>query len=370
MKMKAAVCREYNKPITIEEVKLAPPKDKEVLVKTMYTGLCHSDWSAVAGYLGVPVPSVLGHESAGIVADVGPGVTSVKKGDHVVACWQISCGKCKLCISGRDHLCDASRQCLMEGTLLDGTSRFTDAKGKPLFHSTFISGFAEYMVLPEPAAVKIRDDFPLDQACLTGCCMPTGFGAAYNVADVKPGNSVAIWGMGGVGLNIVQGAKLRGASPIIGLDIEGSKEAIAREFGVTHFINSSKEDPVPKVQELTGGGADFTFEAIGDPGAIVQAYWGMGIGGKLIMTGIHAMNETVPLMLAFTPPHNKNILGNLYGNLHIHQVLPALIDMIKDRRYIDLSKLITKKFKLEQINDAFEAMGKRQIIGRWVCTFE
>ena len=370
MKMKAAVCRKENAPITIEEVELAPPKENEVLVKTMYTGLCHSDYSAVAGYIGVSFPAVLGHEAAGIVEDVGPGVKSVKKGDHVVACWQLSCGKCKLCISGREHICDTNRQLFMDGTLLDGTTRLTDAKGKPLLHSTFISGFAEYMVLPEQAAVKIRDDFPLDQACLFGCCVPTGFGAVYNVAQVKPGNSVAIWGMGGVGLNIVQGARVRGADPIIGVDIEDSKETIAREFGATHFIDSSKEDPVPKVQELTDGGADFTFEAIGDPGSIVQAYWGLGIGGKLIQTGIHSMNDTVPLTLTFTPPHNKDIIGNLYGNLHIHQELPALIELVMNKRYIDLSKLITKKFRLEEINDAFEALGKRRIIGRWVCAFD
>jgi S-(hydroxymethyl)glutathione dehydrogenase/alcohol dehydrogenase len=370
MKMKAAVCREYNKPITIEEVELAPPKEKEVLVKTMYTGLCHSDFSAVAGWIGVRVPAVLGHEAAGIVVDMGPGVTSVKKGDPIVACWAIPCGKCKLCATGQGHICDTHRQFFLEGTLLDGTSRLTDSKGKPLSHSTFISGFAEYMVIPEQGVIKVRDGFPLDQACFIACCMPTGFGAVYNVAKVKPGNSVAIWGMGGVGLNVVQGSKLRGAHPIIGVDLESSKEAISREFGATHFIDSSKEDPVPKVQELTGGGADFTFEAIGDPGAIVQAYWALGIGGKHIQIGIHSMHDTVPLTLTFTPPHNKDIRGCLYGNIDVGHDLRTLADMVMDGRYINLSKLITKKFRLEQINDAFEAMGKRQIIGRWVCTFE
>jgi S-(hydroxymethyl)glutathione dehydrogenase/alcohol dehydrogenase len=223
MRMKAAVCREYNKPITIEEVELAPPKAKEVLVKTMFTSLCHSDWSAVAGYLGVSIPAVLGHESAGIIVDVGPEVTSVKKGDHVVASWAVPCGKCKLCANGQGHICDTNRQFFIEGTLLDGTSRLTDAKGNRLCHSTFVSGFAEYMVIPEQGAIKVRDEFPLDQACFIACCMPTGFGAVYNVAQVKPGNSVAIWGMGGVGLNVVQGAKLRGAYPIIGVDLESSK---------------------------------------------------------------------------------------------------------------------------------------------------
>jgi S-(hydroxymethyl)glutathione dehydrogenase/alcohol dehydrogenase len=370
MKIKAAVCREYNTPIAIEEVELAPPKEKEVLVKTMYTGFCHSDWSAVAGWTGFPLPLVLGHEAAGVVEDVGPGVTSVKKGDHVVASWMVSCGTCKQCTNGREHLCGSYREILGRGALLDGTSRLTDAKGKSLCHQTFVSGFAEYMVIPEQGAIKMPAALPLDQACFIGCCMPTGFGAVYNVARVKPGNSVAVWGVGGVGLNVVQGAKLRGANPIIAVDLEGSKEAVARQFGATHFMNSSKEDPVPKVQELTGGGADFCFEAIGDPGAIVQAYWGMGVNGKLIIIGIHAMQETARLSLTFTPLHNKDILGTLYGNVHTHQDLPALAEMVMTGDYIDLSNLISRKFKLEEINDVFEAMTKRQIIGRWVCAFE
>jgi S-(hydroxymethyl)glutathione dehydrogenase/alcohol dehydrogenase len=370
MKMKAAVCREYNAPITIEEVELAPPKTKEVLVKTRYTGFCHSDWSAVAGWLGFPLPLVLGHEAAGIVVDVGSGVTSVEKGDHVVTSWAVSCGTCKQCVSGRENICSTNREFIGAGTLLDGTSRLTDAKGKGLCHQTFVSGFAEYMVVPEQGAIKMRKDLPLDQACLIGCCVPTGFGAVYNAAGVKPRDSVAVWGMGGIGLNVVQGAKLRGANPIIAVDLEGSKEAIAREFGATHFINSSKEDPVPRVQELTDGGADFVFEAAGEIGSIAQVYWAMGIGGKQIQIGIHSMHDTVPLSLSFTPPHNRDIIGTLYGGVHTHQDLSKIADMIMDGTYINLNKLITKKFKLEQINDVYETMTKRQIIGRWVCAFD
>jgi S-(hydroxymethyl)glutathione dehydrogenase/alcohol dehydrogenase len=369
MKMKAAVCREEKKPLTIEEVHLDPPKRHEVLVKTAYTGFCHSDWSAAAGYLGFPIPMVLGHEAAGIVEEVGPGVTSLKKGDHVVASWMLTCGKCHQCTSGRGHICSTAHATYTKGGLWDGTSRLRDAKGNQLNHQTFVSGFAEYMVLPEDGAIKIRDDMPLDQACFIGCCMPTGFGAVYNVAQVKPGYSVAVWGMGGVGLNVVRGAKLRSATPIIGVDLEGSKEAIAREFGVTHFINSSKEDPVPKVQELTGGGADYCFEVIGDPGAIVQAYWALGIGGKLIMVGIPPMEKPVTLPLTLTPPHNKDIIGTLYGNVRTHQDLPKFADMIMRGEYIDLNKLISRKFKLEEINDVNEAMTRREIVGRWVCQF-
>jgi S-(hydroxymethyl)glutathione dehydrogenase/alcohol dehydrogenase len=234
------------------------------------------------------------------------------------------------------------------------------------------------MVIPEQGAIKMPKDLPLDQASFIGCCVPTGYGAVYNVAEVKPGNSVAIWGMGGVGLNVVQSAKLRGASPLIGVDLNGEKEKIAREFGVTHFIDSSKEDPVQEVQLLTGGqrmddgmimggGADFCFEVIGDPGAIQQAYWALNFAGKLIMVGIPPMESRTELPLTLTPPHNKNILGTLYGNVRTHHELPKIVNQILDGRYIDLSKLITKKFKVEEINDVIKAMEEHRIIGRWVC---
>jgi S-(hydroxymethyl)glutathione dehydrogenase / alcohol dehydrogenase len=313
---------------------------------------------------------VIGHEASGTVIDTGPGVTTVQKGDHVVTCWAVPCGTCKLCVNGRENICPTNREFIGGGTLLDGTSRLTDAGGNALHHMTFVAGFAEYVVIPEAGAIKMRKDFPLDQACLMGCCMPTGFGAVYNTAQVKPGQSVAVWGMGGIGLNTVQGAYLRGAKPIVAVDLAGSKENIAREFGATHFIDSSKEDPVPRVQELTGGGADFVFEATGDTGAIRQIYWAMGIGGKQIQIGIHSMHETVPMSLSFTPPHNRDIIGTLYGGVHIHTDIPAFADMIMDGRYISMGKLITRKFKLEDISEVHQAMTDHKIIGRWVCEFD
>lgn len=370
MKMKAVVCRDRNAPLKVEEVELAPPKEHEVLVKTMFTGFCHSDLSVITGTVPFAIPMVLGHESSGIVVDVGPGVTSVQVGDHVAASWEVTCGKCKMCVSGREVLCTGTVSHFVNGTLLDGTSRLTDMHGKTLLHHVFVSGFAEYMVIPEAGAIKVRKEMPLDQACFIGCCMPTGFGAVYNTAQVKPGNSVAIWGMGGIGLNVVQGAKLRGANPIIAVDLEGSKEAIAREFGATHFINNSKEDPVPIIQQLTGGGADFVFEASGEVGAIAQVYWAMGVGGKHIQIGIHSPKETVPMQLTFTPPHHRDIIGCNYGDVHPSQDLPVLAEMVATGRYINLEKLISKKFKMEEINDVVDAMVKRQIIGRWVCAID
>jgi len=366
MKIKAAVLREYNKPISIEQVELAPPKEKEVLVKTAYTGYCHSDFSFIKGYFKFPIPLVLGHEASGVVADVGPGVTSVKKGDHVVGAWMCPCGECPECVSGQGHICRRGHETHGTGGLMDRTSRLKDSKGNRLNHQTFVSGFAEYMVLPEVGTIKIRDDMPLDQACFLGCCVPTGFGAVYNAAGVKPGDSVAIWGMGGVGLNVVWGAKLREAYPIIAVDLEGSKEPIAREFGATHFINNSKEDPVPIIQKLTNGGANYCFEAIGDPGAITQAWWSLGLAGTLIQIGITPEEAMTKLPLAYTPVHCKGMRGTLYGNVRTHIDIPTFADMAMKGSF-DLAKLITKKFKVEEINKVTEAMEKRQIIGRWVC---
>ncbi|MFC1532398.1 alcohol dehydrogenase catalytic domain-containing protein [Thermodesulfobacteriota bacterium] len=380
MKIKAAVLREYGEPVSVEQIELAPPKEKEVLIKTAYTGFCHSDLSFIDGVVQFPLPLVLGHEAAGVVEEVGPGVTSIEKGDHVVAAWMVPCGECPECTSGQGHICRESHEIHGAGTLLDKTSRLTDSKGATLNHQTFISGFAEYMVIPEKGAIRIRDDMPLDQACFLGCCLPTGFGAVYNAANVKPGDSVAVWGMGGVGLNVVHGASIRHANPVIGIDLEGGKESIAREFGATHFIDSSREDPVPAVQLLTGGektddgtimggGADYCFEVIGDPGAITQAYWALGFSGKLVQVGIIPEGSMAELPLTFHPLHCKSVEGTLYGNIEPHYDIPAFAEMAM-KGYLMLDRLISKKFKIEDINDVAETMRKRQIVGRWVCEWD
>ena len=369
MKMKAAVVRKHNEPVSIEEIELAPPKAHEVLVRTAYTGFCHSDLYMMMGIFSMPIPLVLGHEAAGIVEDVGQDVTAVAKGDHVICTWNVACGHCPECRSGRTNICRTSFQLHSTGNLLDMTSRLTDRHGARLNHQTNVSGFAEYMIIPERAAVKIRKDLPLDQAALISCCQPTGFGAVYNAAGVKPGSSAAIWGMGGVGLNVVRGAKLRMANPIIGVDIVGAKESIAREFGVTHFVNSSKEDPVPIIKDLTDGGANYCFEAIGDPGAIVQAYWSLAMGGKLVTIGNTPELSMTSLPLFYHPLHCKSIEGALYGNIDTHREIPALADMAA-RGDLLLDKLVTRRFKIEEINDVADAMTKHQIMGRAVCVWE
>jgi S-(hydroxymethyl)glutathione dehydrogenase/alcohol dehydrogenase len=369
MKIKAAVLREYNKPVSIEEINLAPPKEKEVLVKTAYTGFCHSDLGFMTGDTQFPLPLVIGHEASGLVEDVGPGVTSVKKGDHVVTAWMVPCGQCPECTSGRGHICRRSHELHGAGTLLDMTSRLTDSKGNTLCHCVLVSGFAEYMVVPEGGAIKIRDDMPLNQACMLACCMPTGVGAVYNAAGVKPGESVAIWGLGGIGMNVVRGAKLRSADPIIGVDLEASREGLARELGATHFIDNSKEDPVPIIQELTDGGVDYCFEASGDPGATTQAYWTLALGSTLIQIGISPEGSMTQLPNTFTPLHCKAVQGAMYGNITPREDIPRFADMAM-RGDLMLDKLIGKMFKIEEINEVAEAMKKRQITGRWVCEWD
>ncbi|MBW1788448.1 MAG: alcohol dehydrogenase catalytic domain-containing protein, partial [Deltaproteobacteria bacterium] len=243
MKIKAAVLREPNKPITIETLNLAPPKEGEVLVKVAYTGWCHSDLHMCLGEVPVGMPLVLGHETSGIVEEVGPGVTRTKAGDHVVCAWMIPCGKCPQCIRGKGYICSGNFDAFLGGTLLDGTSRLTDSHNEMVRHGCFVSGFSEYTVLPEDGVIPIRKDMPLDQACFMSCCVPTGWGSVTNTADVQPGDSVAVYGLGGVGLNILRASVLRHANPVIAVDSEGSKEDLAREFGATHFIDNSKEDP-------------------------------------------------------------------------------------------------------------------------------
>jgi Zn-dependent alcohol dehydrogenase len=370
MKVKAAVLREIGKPCTIEELELEGPKAGEVLVRYAYCGFCHSDLSFMMGIVPSVVPMVPGHECSGVVEEVGPGVTRVKKGDHFVGTYSIPCGQCRHCLEGRTYLCPGTQRPFLEGTMFDGTTRFTDKKGVPVRHMLYLSGFASHSVVPEGGIIPIRKDVPLDQACLLGCCVPTGWGTVTNIAHVKPGDSVAVYGLGGIGLNVLRAAVLSNANPVIAVDIEASKEALAYEFGATHFICSSKEDPVPKIQALTEGGAQFAFEAIGDPGAIIQAWWSTGVYGKVIVAGVTGLEAQTSLPLFLLPLHGKAIMGSGYGGTCASVDIPRFADMAMRKDILKLDKLITEKFKVEQINDVVDAMVKKQIKGRWVCAWE
>ena len=370
MEVKAAVLREFGKPVTIETVELADPKANEVMIKVVAVGFCHSDLHVFLGEIPVPLPIVLGHETAGVVEKVGPGVTKVKPGDRVVCVWMVPCGKCFQCLNGRPNICEGNFAAFLGGNLVDGTSRMTGKDGTRIGQAFFVSGFSTYTVIPEDGAIPLHKDIPFEQACQLGCSIPTGWGSVVNLANVKAGTSVAVYGCGAIGLNTIRAANLRHANPIIAVDLEGAKQQIAMEFGATHFIESSKEDPVPKIMELTGGaGAEYVFEAIGDPGAIIQAWWSIRMGGKVIIPGITPGEATTNLPLMLLPMHAKGVIGTLYGEIKPQIDVPKLIDLMATGVF-KTDKLITRKIKLEEINDAAQAMLERKIIGRWVIMMD
>lgn len=369
MKTKAAVLREWKGKISIEELELDPPKAGEVMVKVAHCGWCHSDQSFWEGTMGLDIlPFVMGHECAGIVEEVGPRVDHLKPGDHVVACFVAPCGVCEQCVSGRTYTCENLMTGIAGGKLLDGTTRFKTADREEINHILYVSGFSEYITAPAISSVKIRDDLPLDQAALLGCCVGTGWGAAVRTAEVQNGESVAVWGCGGIGLNIIQGARLRQAYPIIAVDMEGSKEKIAREMGATHFINNSKNDPVPIIrEELTNSkGVQHVFEAVGDPGAYLQAFYTLGIAGTLYAVGLVKLEEMVSLPFMGIPFLTQRIQGVTYGSVRWVVDVPRMADLAV-KGDLKLDKLITEHFKLEDLDEVIKTMEKHQIIGRWVC---
>ena len=285
MKTRAAVAFEAKKPLEIVEVDLEGPKAGEVLVEIKATGICHTDAYTLDGFDSEGIfPSILGHEGAGIVREVGPGVTSVKPGDHVIPLYTPECRQCKSCLSRKTNLCTAIRATQGKGVMPDGTSRFS-YKGKPIYHYMGCSTFSNFTVLPEIAVAKIREDAPFDKSCYIGCGVTTGVGAVVNTAKVTPGSNVVVFGLGGIGLNVIQGAKMVGADKIIGVDINDSKEEWGRRFGMTHFVNPKKVtgDIVPHLVSLTDGGADYTFDCTGNTTVMRQALeachrgWGVSV---------------------------------------------------------------------------------------------
>jgi S-(hydroxymethyl)glutathione dehydrogenase/alcohol dehydrogenase len=273
MKVKAAVATAAGAPLSIEEVELEGPREGEILVELAATGVCHTDAFTLSGADPEGLfPAILGHEGAGVVVDVGPGVRSLAKGDHVIPLYIPECRACKFCLSGKTNLCGALRATQGQGLMPDGSSRFSIG-GERLFHYMGTSTFANYTVLPEIAMAKIREDAPFDKVCLIGCGVTTGLGAAINTARVRPGDNVVVFGLGGVGLSVVQGARLSGANMIIGVDMNPSKRALGEKLGLTHFVNPKEVegDLVPYLTDLTGGGADFSFECIGNVDVMRQA---------------------------------------------------------------------------------------------------
>ncbi len=357
--MKAALLYEPNTPLRVEEISYDDPQENEILVKIMATGLCHTDLHFMKGEMPVPVPVVMGHEGAGVVEKVGPGVTSVAPGDHVVMMVSFSCGKCRYCYEGRLTMCVENLPIQMMATLPGGGQRLR--KGDQLLHQLFgLACFAEYAVVHERAAVKIREDAPLDVACLLGCGTTTGLGAAVNTAGVRPGDSIVIFGCGGVGLSALMGAKLAGAGRIIAVDLSDGKLEKAEELGADHVINASKEDPQAKVMELTGGGADAAIECIGNTDVIMQAFGSIHNGGKCVVAGMAPLGAVLNIA-PYEFLLGKTITGSVQGEIRPFIDVPKFMDMYMEGK-LPVDKLITKSYSLDEINEGFEAMERGETI--------
>ena len=360
--LRAVVLHKQNAPVRVEEIDLDDPKAEEVRVKLVGAGVCHSDYHRVDGHSKVPyLPMVLGHEGSGIITAVGPGVTSSTEGDHVIISLTAQCGRCRSCTAGRADMCEAYQ--LGTGRLPDGTTRFSK-DGMPLYAD--LGTFAEETVVAESMVVKISDSIPLDKACLIGCGVMTGVGAVLNRAKVEAGSTVAIFGCGGVGLNVVQGAALASASKIIAVDKIGFKLSKGREFGATHLVNAEKEDPVRRVIEITDGGVDYAFEVIGFPQTVRQAFESTHPGGTTVMVGVppEEGDISVPGRALFW---GRSLLGTFYGAGRPRIDFPWLLDLYLDGR-LKLDELATKFRPLEEINEAFDDMNKG-VAARTILTF-
>lgn len=369
MDVRAAVAFEKGKPLEIETVQLEGPKAGEVLVEMKATGICHTDAFTLSGDDPEGIfPAILGHEGAGVVVEVGAGVTSLKAGDHVIPLYTPECRQCKSCTSQKTNLCTSIRSTQGQGLMPDGTSRFS-YKGKPIMHYMGCSTFANYSVLPEIALAKIRPDAPFDKVCYIGCGVTTGIGAVLFTAKVEAGANVVVFGLGGIGLNVIQGAKMVGANMIVGVDINPERQAMARAFGMTHFVNPKeiKGDIVAHLVELTGGGADYSFECIGNVTTMRQAleccHRGWGVSTVIGVAGAGQEISTRPFQLVT----GRVWKGSAFGGARGRTDVPRIVDWYMDGK-INIDDLITHVMPLEDINKGFDLMHEGKSI-RSVVTF-
>ncbi|MEM9600845.1 MAG: S-(hydroxymethyl)glutathione dehydrogenase/class III alcohol dehydrogenase [Pseudomonadota bacterium] len=356
MKTRAAVAFEAKKPLEIVELELEGPKEGEVLVEVMATGICHTDAYTLDGLDSEGIfPSILGHEGAGIVREIGTGVTSVKPGDHVIPLYTPECRQCKSCLSGKTNLCTAIRATQGKGVMPDGTSRFS-YKGETIYHYMGCSTFSNFTVLPEIAVAKIREDAPFDKTCYVGCGVTTGVGAVTTTAKVQAGDNVVVFGLGGIGLNVIQGAKMVGADKIVGVDINPSKKEWGEKFGMTHFVNPKEtSDVVAHLVELTDGGADYSFDCTGNTDVMRQALecCHRGWGTSVIIGVAEAGKEiaTRPFQLVT----GRNWRGTAFGGAKGRTDVPKIVDWYMQGK-IQIDPMITHVMPLDKINDAFDLM--------------
>jgi S-(hydroxymethyl)glutathione dehydrogenase/alcohol dehydrogenase len=358
---KAAVLNATFEPVAVETLAVRDPRDGEVLVRLGASGVCHSDLHAITGDLPMPLPVVLGHEGAGVVEAVGPGVQRVKPGDHVVLSWVPFCGACWYCQSGRNYLCEMGHVKAMSAEVFH-------RNGTAIGQLAGVGSMAEWTVMPEQACIPIDADIPLDRACLIGCGVMTGVGGVFNTARVQPGESVAVFGAGGVGLNVIQGAVIAGAYPIIAVDLNDRKLELAKQFGATHTVNGGATDPVSAIQGLTDfRGVDYSFEVIGVPEVVQQAFMSVRRGGTAVVVGVPPATAMVSVPGFLLPLSERALVGSLYGSGNMSRDVPRLIGLYRAGR-LKLDELITRRYALTQVNDAFQDM-KNGEVARGVITF-
>ncbi|MCB9735741.1 MAG: S-(hydroxymethyl)glutathione dehydrogenase/class III alcohol dehydrogenase [Deltaproteobacteria bacterium] len=357
MKTRAAVAHAAGKPLTIETLDLGGPREGEVLIELRATGVCHTDAYTLSGIDPEGAfPCILGHEGAGVVVDVGPGVRSLKKGDHVIPLYTPECRECDYCLNPKTNLCQTLRATQGKGVMPDGTSRFS-LDGEPVLHYMGTSTFSNYTVLPEIACAKIREDAPFDKVCYIGCGVTTGIGAVVNTAKVEPGSNVVVFGLGGIGLNVVQGARMVGANMIVGVDINPAKRAMAERFGMTHFVNPKEVegDLVPYLVDLTKGGADYSFECIGNVEVMRQALECCHKGwGESIIIGVAGAGQEIKTR-PFQLVTGRVWRGSAFGGARGRTDVPKIVDWYMDGK-IEIDPMITHTMPLDRINDAFDLM--------------
>jgi NDMA-dependent alcohol dehydrogenase len=358
---RAAVCNAIDTPLEVVDLELQAPKAGEVKVRLGASGVCHSDLSVRNGTLLAPLPAVLGHEGAGVIEDIGEGVEDLQPGDHVVISWIPECGDCYFCDRGQGYLCDVGLPIIASGGLLDGTPRFV-RDGQPVLQMTATGTFTEATVVPAMSAVKIDKDIPLTAAALIGCGVLTGFGAAHNTADIREGDTVAVVGCGGVGLNVIQGAKHSGAERIIAIDMVEGKLQTAQKFGATDLVNAGEGDSVGKVMELTGQrGADVAFEVIGLQPTTDQAFYMTRRGGQTVLVGVPKMDVMLNLPVALGMIFSeKQVRGCLYGSSSVHRDIPMLANLYTEGKLM-LDELVSREIALDDVNTALDEMGSGEI---------
>ncbi len=362
MKTKAAIAWKAGEPLDVVELDIEGPKEGEVLVEIKATGVCHTDAYTLSGADPEGLfPAILGHEGAGVVVDVGPGVTTIAKDDHVIPLYIPECRVCEYCLNPKTNLCQSIRSTQGKGLMPDGTSRFS-LDGEPIYHYMGTSTFSQYVVLPEIAVAKVRKDAPLDKVCLIGCGVSTGIGAVTNTAKVEPGSNVVVFGLGGIGLNVIQAAKMVGANMIVGVDINPAKKELGEAFGMTHFVNPKEvDDLVPYLVNLTGGGADYSFECIGNVQVMRDALECCHKGwGESIIIGVAGSGEEISTR-PFQLVTGRSWRGTAFGGFRGRTDVPKIVDWYMDGK-LEIDSQVTFEFGLDKINDAFHKMHEGEAI--------